>query len=80
MLSYYTNQSSGQIHWYFLARECSCACNLFESRQFKVTVLEQYAKHCMEPANTPAGYFKNNSHPVSISDNQCKTLPFGLIR
>lgn len=79
MLSYYTNQSSGQIHWYFLTRECNCNCGLFESRQFKESVIEQFAKLCLEPSAT-RGRFLKNSTSVSSQVSQCKTLPFELIR
>jgi hypothetical protein len=78
MLTYYTNQSIEPIHWYFFARENTCG--LFESRQFKVTNLEQLAKHYMESGNTGKRGANNSNFQPSSSDNRCKIFPFGLMR
>ncbi len=72
MFTYYTNQSIEDLNWYFLARKITCG--FFESRQFKVTNLEQLAKHYMEPDNASSRGFSSSYLPFSL-DTQCKSFP-----
>lgn len=78
MLTYSINQSIEQVHWYFLAREITYG--FFESRQFKITNLEQLAKHCMEPYSPATTGFNNSNYQPPTSNNQSKIFPFGLMR
>lgn len=75
----YTNLSSGNISWFFLAREG--AFGPFDSKQYTVAVLEQFVKNCIESNNTGGrSAMDRNNHQISRNDAQSQISLYELIR
>lgn len=75
----YTDLSSGNISWYFLAREGTFGP--FDSKQYTVAVLEQFVKGCVESGNAGGrSVIGDNYQQNDQTEKQSQISLFELIR